>query len=343
MLVQAFSIAKPPARYPRGARAAVPARGCIESGDFHHSAKSTRLEQAQSFKTYRALLNQIYIKHRLRTADAWCEYLESLQDTAASLWKSYRTPNITTDYSNPKLQEVYLLRYFVHYSHLLSQVLGFMQCKGMELLHPSHSLDAHFYGCGPGPEVVGLLRHLKQSVGANPPRLNIQMLDECATTWAHVRDMVGKGLIADMWPANKLAVQNIATNITVGHSFQSSAADLVVFQNCLNELSMPELQTVERKLNTLLQQAKPGATLVIIERANYPQTQQLLQRLHTRANNDSQLCSIGSGQHVSRMPCHSLPDQPPEIVLNHLFKPGHSGLQMAGSIKYHWLAIQKVA
>ena len=51
-------------------------------------------------------------------------YLISLRPFARDLWGSYRSEKVDVDYSKIETQNCYLLRYFLPYSHLLTEELN---------------------------------------------------------------------------------------------------------------------------------------------------------------------------------------------------------------------------
>ena len=111
---------------------------------------------------YDKILGEIFAKNGLENTDSQINYLQSLKPAAKRLWQAYQSQAVAIDYSEPKIQEVYLLRYFVPYSRLLSAVLKKMESQGNVISSKGGLLSACFFGCGPGPELAGLIRHLKQ-------------------------------------------------------------------------------------------------------------------------------------------------------------------------------------
>ena len=55
-------------------------------------------------------------------------------------------------------------------------------------------------------------------------------------------------------------------------------SDLIVIQHCLNERHNAESERLIRNLAQLVEKMKPGAVMLIVERANYPVVNQLLRR-----------------------------------------------------------------
>lgn len=108
---------------------------------------------------YAEILEGICQRNQLADEAACVEYLRGLQPHARRLWQSYRRQSVVADYADPATQEAYLLRYFPYYSLPLKKELDRLHQGGCEL-PKAELLKAAFFGCGPGPEVVGLMQHL---------------------------------------------------------------------------------------------------------------------------------------------------------------------------------------
>ena len=137
---------------------------------------------------YPSLLNGIIQRNSLADDAAIATHLRSLQPYAKDLWQSYKTDNVIVDYADPKTQEAYLLRYFPFYCGPLYQEMKHLHHGGCALPNVE-LLDAVFFGCGPGPEVIALMRHLIE-VKSPTTMISAQLIDSAAATWAYSRDIV---------------------------------------------------------------------------------------------------------------------------------------------------------
>jgi hypothetical protein len=124
------------------------------------------------------LLNGIFDRNGLYDTKAKAQYLSELRPHAKQLWQSYQQQNITVDYSEAKIQEAYLLRYFPFYTRPVVKELDALRTAGVTLPEVE-LLDACFLGCGPGPEVIGLMQHLRNSE-ADTTMLTAKMVDIAA-------------------------------------------------------------------------------------------------------------------------------------------------------------------
>jgi hypothetical protein len=78
------------------------------------------------------------------------------------LWREYQSSDISPDYSREDYQEAYLLCYFLPYSQPVPYLLNQLVLKKnfSYQLPEDGLLTASFFGCGPGPELLGLMRYL---------------------------------------------------------------------------------------------------------------------------------------------------------------------------------------
>ena len=65
-----------------------------------------------SKKIYEEILNGIARRNNLTDEATRSRYLRDLQPVARRLWMSYRKQDVSVDYTDRKIQESYLLRYF---------------------------------------------------------------------------------------------------------------------------------------------------------------------------------------------------------------------------------------
>ncbi|MGQ0442233.1 MAG: hypothetical protein ACT4OH_02135 [Methylophilaceae bacterium] len=309
---------------------------------------------------YKKILSEIFKQNGVSNPDAQANYLRSLRPSARALWQAYQSQAVAVNYAEPAMQEAYLLRYFVPYSHLLPTVLQHLETKGIGVSATEDLLTACFFGCGPGPEIVGLIRHLKRKA-ERPEMLIARMFDIASASWQHSRAIVKNSILVDEWDGGLIEIDPAAADISAlalspqndGARRKVQEADLVVFQNCLNELSTTALAAVANNLRALLNTAKKNATLVLIERDGYAATDEMLLDLYKwAATQAGTFSAVGELSAASELNCRDMLDQIPEIVTMNLFvrkrdmsqiSSEESGLILAASVKYKWLAISKLA
>ena len=105
---------------------------------------------------------------------------------------------MAVSYSDKDVQEAYLLRYFVPYSYLLPTLLKNLESQGTIVSCDDGLLSACFFGCGPGPELAGLIRHLSQK-SFRPDMVVAHMFDAASDTWAHGRSIFTNSVLAAEW------------------------------------------------------------------------------------------------------------------------------------------------
>ncbi len=292
------------------------------------------------------ILCELFATHGLKDAESQAAYLQSLKPYAIQIWEAYQNQAISIDYSNLKAQEAYLLRYFTPYSYLISTVLGDMGERGMLLFGHDDLLKVSVFGCGPGPEMAGLIRHLK-TISKRPQMLYARMLDVASDAWSHGRAIAHRGIISGEWDPSLIQIDSAHIDIASEAPFPDQDADLLVFQNCLNELNSEKQKTVEVKLRNTLSAAPTATTMMLIEQQGYDSTDELLRRLQQWANETTDLYAAGQS---GSFDCWDLPDRIPELILQHLFvrrrdrSPVQSherGLILRSKVKYRWLTIAK--
>ena len=225
---------------------------------------------------YQTILEAIYLENSAKTDTQKRECLKKLKEASILLGREYQQQEISPDYSRQDYQEAYLLRYFLPYSQLVPYLLNYLKLKKNFQLPEDGTLTASFFGCGPGPELYGLMSYLNSpQSGIN---ISAAMLDIVA--WEHGRKIVRNHLLT------RVKIHEFKSNLVgTTSSFLPndsgkwvSTSDLIVIQHCLNERhnarsNQPQLT---ENMKQLVAKMKPGAVMLIIERARYPRVQDLL-------------------------------------------------------------------
>ena len=227
---------------------------------------------------YQTILEAIYLENSVKTDKQKRECLEKLKGTSMLLGREYQQQEISPDYSKRDYQEAYLLRYFLPYSQPVPYLLNYLKLKKNFLyqLPEDGTLTASFFGCGPGPELYGLMSYL------NRPQSDIDisaaMLD--IATWEHSRKIVFNHLLT------RVKIHEFKSNL-VGTTSEFlpndsekwvSTSDLIVIQHCLNERHNAQSNQLIENMKQLVGKMKTGAVMLIIERARYRIVKELLGR-----------------------------------------------------------------
>lgn len=224
---------------------------------------------------YPILLNGLYSVKRLRTDIQKRDYLQKLQGAARALWREYQSTDISPDYSGMAYQEAYLLCYFLPYSqpvpYLLNQLV--LKKEFYYQLPETGVLTATFFGCGPGPELLGLMRYLRSFQASL--RISAALLDR--EPWAHSRSIVFRHLLDRVWDPEDYDICEFKVDIVGSpEAFLPDdseewvkKSDLIVIQNCLNERQNVTSERLIENLKHLVDKMKTGAVMLIIERGTY--------------------------------------------------------------------------
>ena len=224
---------------------------------------------------YPTLLNELYSAKHLRTDIQRRDYLQELQGAARTLWREYQSTDISPDYSRMDYQEAYLLCYFLPYSqpvpYLLNQLV--LKKEFPYRLPETGVLTATFFGCGPGPELLGLMRYLRSFQASL--RISAAMLDR--EPWEHGRRIVFQHLLNRAWDPEDYDIREFKVDI-VGSAEDFlpddseewvKRSELIVIQHCLNERQNATSERSMENLKHLVEKMKTGAVMLIIERGTY--------------------------------------------------------------------------
>jgi hypothetical protein len=299
---------------------------------------------------FKGLLRGILEQNGLDHVNAKAQYLRELQTQARRLWQSYRTQNVLADYSQAKTQEAYLLRYFPFYTRLVETELDDLRERGFSV-PDVELLEACLFGCGPGPEVIGLMRFLKNS-NAKTTMLIARMVDTAGEEWSYAREICREFVAEPLWAPGLFEYETITTsfsNVQVLSEIALEGCHIAVVQNCLNEV--PD-NSQEKTVQTILgafNRLQTGAIALVIDRANYAPTTKMMRMMVENIANFPRLEVIGDGdfESIKRINCSDLLSKVPTVVTDNLLyisrgtiPPEWSGLTLMSGIDYNSIAFQ---
>ena len=295
------------------------------------------------YSGYPSLLDGIYSGWRLDTSAERLSYLRNLQGPATELWEEFQKQDVSPDYSRPGYEDAYLLRYFFPYSLLVPSVLHYHLS---DFFHTDGDLlIASFLGCGPGPELYGLMYYLRYA-RSGVPMISASMLDIAPNSWAYSRNIVSENLLNRTWDSGLYEISEFKSNLAgASQQFLSNdterwleESNLIVIQNCLNEIPVSGYDQVLVNMTRMMDIMKPSALILIIERHGYPMVKKLLGNIRSTAkkfdNMQTRHRPTGDSRYIKT--CLN-PNCTPKDLRTHLF----SQIELAKQVKYHWLAISK--
>ena len=307
----------------------------------------TKLEKqlkVSRYSGYFALLDGIYSANQLRTDIQKQTHLQKLRNSAIELWSEYQSSDISPDYSRIDYQEAYLLCYFLPYSQLVPYLLNkLILKKNFSYQLPEKGLlTASFFGCGPGPEIFGLMRYL----GSVQPSISISaaMLDR--ESWKHGRKII-RQLLDRVWNSDlyNYNIQEFNADIVGSPSEFLPAdseewvkrSDLIVIQHCLNERHNAKSEQLVKNMKQLVENMKTGAVMLIIERANYVKDLlgQFCRVLQTEFRNSVEFVPNIEGTEKIKPLLDIIPK---ELATNFLI---HQRSNSVNSVEFIWVAVVK--
>ena len=293
---------------------------------------------------YRTLLDAIYSARGVKTDKEKQEYLKKLQKVAIQLWGEF-TGKISPDYSRLDYQEAYLLCYFLPYSQPVPYLLNRLILKGFSCSLPENGvLNASFFGCGPGPELFGLMRYLGGPESGI--KISATMLDRCS--WEHGRKIVFKHLLPEFYDVCEFTsdlVGNAKDFLPTSSEQRVSNSDLIVMQHCLNERDNVKQEQLMKNMNQLVEKMKSGAVMLIIERAGFPDVSELLVEFigelvkEFDAGVDIAIDGFGDGITKDGVKIKPILDVIPTELATDLFMK--IPIRAVDSVKFIWMAISK--
>jgi len=181
------------------------------------------------------------------------EYLQSLQNPVKALRVAYRNMPVVVAYENKDTQAAYLTTYLPHYYQLIYKI--FLE-DVPEIFQNNEVVALTFIGGGPGSEAYGAIKYIVNNC-PKVKNINITILDINADTWSFSHDIVLNSLIKSITDGKiNVDLKAIFFDIVSTSDIDKvkeiiKKTDLLVIQNCLNEVANINLPSLKNNINLL--------------------------------------------------------------------------------------------
>ena len=193
-------------------------------------------------------------------------YLHSLQPSVRFLRKSYYSYPVSVPYHKQEIQASYLIAYLPHYYQLIYSILN---NDSGELFKNKTTVNLGFIGGGPGSEVYGAIKYIINNCKW-VKQVNVNVFDINADAWKFSHGIVLKNLIGSIDGAEKLSIKwnTIKFNLIIEADVKFNleiikTLDLLVIQNCINEIALNHISEL-KMITVQLFQNLPGNSYLLI-------------------------------------------------------------------------------
>lgn len=301
-----------------------------------------------------AILERLYLLNGCSTEADKRNYLEGLKPAAEALWTIYRDPQVNAAYYARDTQAAYMLRYFPQHVELFRRVL-FELSESVSLPFDRRILYTRHFACGPAPELCGLVQFLQNRFPACG-EVSAHLYDTANDDWAYARrittEYVAPALCDELRVKTREAQFDFTTtDITATSRGLESIrkADLITFQNCLNEIPTTRGNLAVENIVSLLAAMKPGGVLLLIDRLGYKHVLKLLRNIYTLAEEQHLGQIVVSPEREREYDTRPLLNQMPPVLTDYLFIRYQRGmvcdrqmpLMLANRLRYYCLVIQR--
>lgn len=192
-------------------------------------------------------------------------YLQSLQKSVKSLRIAYRNNPVYVPYEKTDIQAAYLAAYLPHYYQLIYKI--FIE-EVPDIFKGKKEVFLNFIGGGPGSEAYGAIKYILNNCN-DVEIIHVAILDINASTWGYSHTIVSEHLIKNVnngktqihWKSIPFDLTSIA-KISESKSIIEKS-DLLVIQNCLNEIAKVNLPSLKTNVNTLFEYLPGDAYLLM--------------------------------------------------------------------------------
>ena len=197
------------------------------------------------------------------------DYLQSLKPDVRKLRSSYRKPPpVYVDYAKQNIQSAYLITYLPHYYQLIYKILLEQDLSTMK---SKTDFSVTFIGGGPGSEAYGTIKYILDYC-TNIKHINVDILDINAATWSYSHSALTGFVLPELnrfddislkW--NRHQFDLVDSNAVNSSKSIFKNADLVVIQNCINEIAKNEYQVLENNILNIFNFIPNSSSLLMVD------------------------------------------------------------------------------
>ena len=182
-------------------------------------------------------------------------FLQSLQKSVKSLRIAYRNNPVYVPYEKTDIQAAYLATYLPHYYQLIYKI--FIE-EVPDIFKGKKEVYLNFIGGGPGSEAYGAIKYILNNCTA-VEIIHVTILDINASTWGYSHSIVSENLVETINYGNtQIHWKSIPFDLTLADNISKSKpiiekSDLLVIQNCLNEIAKVDLPSLKTNTKTLFE------------------------------------------------------------------------------------------
>lgn len=271
------------------------------------------------------------------------EYLKSLQSPVKALRLAYRNTPVSVQYELSNIQSAYLVTYLPHYYQLIYKI--FIE-EVPDIFQNKEEVYLTFIGGGPGSEAYGAIKYIINNC-PSVKDIHINILDINAATWIFSHDIVLNDLIKSIskddvtihWNASFFDLTS-STEVNKDKSIIQNT-DLLVIQNCLNEISNINTEALKENLVALFNILPGNSYLLMSDMTSGARfTIKELEKLLIQKFDPKFIkTSLALSSPISLISVHHRPTQ---IITTNLLN-GSDGLIPRKYIKYDYSLISKGA
>ena len=193
------------------------------------------------------------------------EYLQSLQKSVKSLRLAYCNSPVFVPYEKTEIQAAYLATYLPHYYQLIYKI--FIE-EVPDIFKNKKEIHLTFIGGGPGSEAYGALKYIFNNC-AEAKDIYVTILDINASTWKYSHSIVQENLLRAInsgeatinWKSVQFDLVSEIEIKKVKSIIEKS--NLLVIQNCLNEIATANLPALKTNLKLLFEYL-PGTSYFLM-------------------------------------------------------------------------------
>jgi molecular chaperone DnaK (HSP70) len=192
-------------------------------------------------------------------------YLQSLQKSVKSLRIAYRNSPVFVPYEKTDIQAAYLATYLPHYYQLIYKI--FIE-EVPDIFKNKNEIHLTFIGGGPGSEAYGALKYIFNNC-VEAKDIFVTILDINASTWNYSHSIVQENLVDAInsreatihWKSVQFDLVSDIDTKKVKSIIEKS--NLLVIQNCLNEIASTNLPALKTNLKLLFEYL-PGTSYLLM-------------------------------------------------------------------------------
>ncbi|MFZ1127549.1 hypothetical protein, partial [Methanoregula sp.] len=271
--------------------------------------------------------------------------LKTLEDPTNGLINKFHGNNAESlNYEDITVQSAYMLCYFPYYIENIYHLLHYIECAETRHIF-KNDMNINLYGCGPAPDLLGLVAFLNKKYGSKISHINVNFFDK--HDWTKLRNECVNNYAKLFNHTINIETNNSEINLLECDNAEYVVANVVddsqlhVFQNCTTDIytQCKSYHKIGAIFNTFCNHMSPESVAIIIDFLGKGDSMTILNSIKKKLAENAKIKILDNTYNVDEFIPNFIQNADVQSFLNHCYKKAQ--VEPRKSTGYTYLAVQR--